>query len=61
MAKICHYNMIQVFKKNDNYTSVQNGYSLEYNVLLEMKDDSPVTVEVKDKGDNTVIARKVIE
>ena len=48
-------------QENDNYTSVQNGYSLEYNVLLAMKDDSPVTVEVKDKSSNKVIARIVIE
>ena len=48
-------------QKADNYTAVLNGSTLEYNVLLETTDKSAVTVEVKDKKNNKLIAKKVIE
>lgn len=48
-------------QKADNYIAVLNGSTLEYNVLLETTDKSAVTVEVKDKKNNKLIAKKVIE
>jgi uncharacterized protein YceK len=55
--KLMYDNDVQ---KATNMTKVQSGYTLEYNVLLALIDNSPVTVELKEKATNKLIATKEI-